>query len=135
VWFLHGRSDDTIKLAGKRLGPADVESVLMTHPDVVEAAAVGVPDPVKGEVLWCFVIVRPGVQPTDALRRQLSDQVAAGMGQPFRPAAIRFTPQLPKTRSAKIIRRAIRAAVTGGDPGDLSSMEDPAAMEAIRNAN
>lgn len=134
AWFLHGRSDDTIKLAGKRLGPADVEGILMTHSGVLEAAAVGIPDAVKGEVLWCFIILKSGIAPNDELRKELSDLVATELGQPFRPAAVRFSTQLPKTRSAKILRRAIRAVVTGGDPGDLSSMEDAAAMEAVRSA-
>jgi acetyl-CoA synthetase len=136
VWFLHGRSDDTIKLAGKRLGPADVEAVLMTHPSVVEAAAVGIPDPVKGEALWCFVVRRVATtsEPDDGLRGELSDLLARELGHPFRPAAVRFCSLLPKTRSAKILRRLIRALVTDSDLGDLSSMEDPAALEAIRTA-
>jgi acetyl-CoA synthetase len=134
VWFLHGRSDDTIKLAGKRLGPADVEAVLMTHPSVVEAAAVGIPDPLKGEALWCFVVRKSTPDPDDTLRGELSDLVARELGQPFRPARVRLSTMLPKTRSAKILRRVIRAVVTDADLGDLSSMEDPAALEAIRAA-
>ncbi|HEX5615192.1 MAG TPA: AMP-binding protein [Acidimicrobiia bacterium] len=133
-WFLHGRSDDTIKLAGKRLGPAEVETVLVAHPAVVEAAAVGVPDDVKGEVLWAFVVLASGVAPTDALRAELVGLVAEHLGAAFRPAAVRFTDALPKTRSAKILRRAIRATVTGESAGDLSGLEDPAALDAIATA-
>jgi acetyl-CoA synthetase len=133
-WYLHGRSDDTIKLAGKRLGPAEVETALVAHPAVVEAAAVGVPDDVKGESLWCFVVTAPGVEAGGPLADELREVVAAALGPAFRPAQVRFTAALPKTRSAKVLRRAIRAVVTGGDPGDLSGLEDPGAIDAIQAA-
>jgi acetyl-CoA synthetase len=133
-WFLHGRSDDTIKLAGKRLGPAEVETVVVGHPAVVEAAAVGVPDPVKGEALWVFVVVAPGVVANDALRAELSAMVTEHLGSSFRPAAVRFTTALPKTRSAKVLRRAIRSVVTGAAPGDLSGLEDPGTLDAVAHA-
>ena len=133
-WFLHGRSDDTIKLAGKRLGPAEVESVLVTHPAVVEAAAIGVPDEVKGEALWVFVVLDGGVALTDGLRTELAELVASRLGSSFRPSAVRATTALPKTRNAKVLRRAIRAAVLGRDPGDLSSLEDASTIDAVRTA-
>jgi acetyl-CoA synthetase len=133
-WYLHGRSDDTIKVAGKRLGPAEVETVLVAHPDVVEAAAVGVPDPVKGEALWCFVVVAPGADTGDALRADLAARVVDVLGPSFRPASVRFTRALPKTRSAKVLRRAIRAVAVGGDPGDLSGLEDPTTLDAVAQA-
>jgi acetyl-CoA synthetase len=133
-WFLHGRSDDTIKVAGKRLGPAEVESVLVSHPAVVEAAAVGIPDEVKGEVLWCFVVLGAGVESNEALRAELVALVADRVGKSFKPSAVRFTAALPKTRNAKVLRRAIRAVVVGGDAGDLSALEDPATVEAVRAA-
>jgi acetyl-CoA synthetase len=133
-WFLHGRSDDTLSVAGKRLGPAEVESALATHAAVAESAAVGVPHPVKGEAIWCFVALRPGVEPSDALAAALTDVVAEHLGRAFAPARVVFVGELPKTRSAKIVRRAIRAAALGEDPGDLSSLEDPAALDAIREA-
>jgi acetyl-CoA synthetase len=133
-WFLHGRSDDTIKVAGKRLGPAEVESVLVTHPHVVEAAAIGVPDEVKGEKLWAFVVLDDGVEVTDSLRGELADLVAARLGSSFRPSAVRATSALPKTRNAKVLRRAIRATVLGRDPGDLSSLEDESTIDAVRMA-
>jgi acetyl-CoA synthetase len=134
-WFLHGRSDDTIKVAGKRLGPAEVESVLVSHPSVVEAAAVGIPDEVKGEALWCFVVVGEDVVADDALRAELTALVADRVGTSFRPSAIRFTSALPKTRNAKVLRRAIRSVVVGRDAGDLSALEDPATVEAIKVAH
>lgn len=133
-WFLHGRSDDTIKVAGKRLGPAEVESVVVAHPWVLEAAAVGVPDDVKGEALWVFVVPAPGARADDALRDELRDLVARRLGASFRPAQVRFTAALPKTRSAKVLRRAIRAVVTGAPPGDLSGLEDPSTLDAVRKA-
>jgi len=134
-WYLHGRSDDTIKVAGKRLGPAEAESALVSHPAVVEAAAVGVPDELKGEALWCFVVLKPGTDPTEELRVELTEIVADQLGRAFRPSAIRFVGALPKTRNAKVLRRAIKATVLGQDPGDLSSLEDPAAIDAVRAAS
>ena len=133
-WFLHGRSDDTLKIAGKRMGPAEIESVLVAHPSVAESAAVGVPDEVKGEKVWCFAVLKPGVDPNDELRAELRAMVEKEFGKAFRPDAIRFVSALPKTRSAKILRRAVRAAALGEDPGDLSSLENPAALEEIRSA-
>ncbi|HEX9695184.1 MAG TPA: AMP-binding protein [Actinomycetota bacterium] len=132
-WYLHGRSDDTLKIAGKRLGPAEVESILVEHPAVAESAAVGVPDEVKGEKVWCFVVLRPGVAGDAALAATLRTMVADGLGKAFRPDAVRFVNALPKTRSAKILRRAVRAAALGEDPGDLSSLENPAALDEIRS--
>jgi acetyl-CoA synthetase len=133
-WYLHGRSDDTLKVAGKRLGPAEVESILVGHPSVAESAAVGVPDEVKGEKVWCYVVLKPGIEPSEDLRKELRARVAAGLGKAFTPDAVRFTTALPKTRSAKILRRTVRALALGEDPGDLSSLEDPAALEAVRSA-
>ncbi len=133
-WYLRGRSDDTIKVSGKRLGPAEVESALVGHPAVAEAAAVGVPHEIKGEALWCYVVLAAGVESSEALRGDLVDTVSAALGKSFRPSAVRFVDALPKTRSAKVLRRAIRALATGRDPGDLSSLEDPAALDAVRSA-
>ncbi|MFN2613864.1 MAG: acetate--CoA ligase [Actinomycetota bacterium] len=133
-WYLHGRSDDTLKVAGKRLGPAEVESILVGHPAVAEAAVVGIPDEVKGEKVWCYVVLRPGVDAAEELRQELRALVAAELGKAFTPDSVRFTKALPKTRSAKIVRRAVRALALGEDPGDLSSLEDPAALDAVRGA-
>jgi acetyl-CoA synthetase len=131
-WFLHGRSDDTLKIAGKRLGPAEVESALAHHPGVAESAAVGIPDDVKGETIWCFVVLRPSATPSDDLAAELAGVVASHVGKAFRPSRVLFVEELPKTRSAKIVRRALRAAAMGADPGDLSSLENPAALDRIR---
>jgi acetyl-CoA synthetase len=131
-WFLHGRSDDTMNIAGKRLGPAEVESALTEHPAVAESAAVGVPHDIKGESIWCFVITKPGAATDDELAARLKAEVATHLGKAFTPDRIVFVDDLPKTRSAKILRRAIRATVLGEDPGDLSSLENPTAIEKIR---
>jgi len=133
-WFIHGRSDDTLKIAGKRVGPAEVESVLVGHPAVNEAAAIGVPHEVKGESVVCFAVLRPGHEASDALRAELVDRVARHMGRAIRPERVLFARELPKTRSAKIMRRVIRATYLGKDPGDLSSLENPAAVTAIGQA-
>jgi acetyl-CoA synthetase len=131
LWYLLGRSDDTIKVAGKRLGPAEVESVLSGHPAVAESAAVGVPDEMKGESLVCFVVLRKGQEPSDKLGDELQDRIASAMGKPLRPKAIYFVPDLPRTRNAKILRRVVKAVYLGLEPGDLSSLENPASLDAI----
>src|SRR5438477_1796316 len=133
-WFLQGRSDDTLKIAGKRLGPAEVESVLVGHAAVAEAAAIGVPHEVKGEAIVCFVVLKQGVEPSEPLREKLVDHVAHEMGKALKPSRVLFTGDLPKTRSAKIMRRVIRATYLGREPGDLSSLANPAAIKMIAEA-
>lgn len=131
-WYILGRSDDTIKVAGKRVGPAEVEAILTAHPAVSEAAAVGVPHLVKGEALVCFVVLRPGSSPGEALMGELKSLVGQRLGKALRPEAVHAVPELPKTRNAKILRRVIRRTFLGEDPGDLSSLENPQAVAAIR---
>ena len=133
-WYLHGRSDDTLNVAGKRIGPAEYESAAVNHPAVVECAAVGIPDEVKGTAVWCFCILKPDADPTDELAADVKKVIAGELGKAFAPSRIKFVEELPKTRSAKILRRAIRARVLGDDPGDLSSLENPSALEAIDKA-
>jgi len=130
-WFLHGRSDDTLNIAGKRIGPAELESAVVAHPAVAEAAAVGVPHEVKGEVAWIFCVVTPSYEADDALADELGALVADELGKAFKPDRILFVAALPKTRSAKIVRRAVRATALGQDPGDMSSVENPDALEEI----
>ena len=119
-WFLHGRSDDTLNLAGKRIGPAEIESAVVGHPAVTEAAAVGIPHEVKGEVAWVFCTLRPGVEATEELAAEVGEAAAARLGKAFRPDRVIFVPALPKTRSAKIVRRAVRA--TGSRRGSRRSL-------------
>ena len=133
-WFLHGRSDDTLNIAGKRIGPAELESAAVAHPAVSEADAVGIPHEVKGEVAWVFCVLAPGKEASDDLAAAIGELVAAKLGKAFRPDRVVFVPSLPKTRSAKIMRRAVRARALGEDPGDLSSLENPEALDAIAGA-
>jgi acetyl-CoA synthetase len=134
LWYILGRSDDTIKIAGKRLGPAEVESVLVGHPAVSEAAAIGVPDPIKGEALICFCVLEPGKEASEKLREELRGRVADELGKPLKPEIVKFLNDLPRTRNAKIMRRIIRAAYLHLDPGDLSALENPYSLESVRNA-
>ena len=134
LWYILGRSDDTIKVAGKRLGPAEVESVLTRNPAVVESAAIGVPHEVKGSQLVMFVVLKKGVEPSDALRKELRAMIVAEMGKPLAPKAILFVSDLPKTRNAKVMRRMIRSAYLGQNLGDTSSLVNPEAVEEIRRA-
>jgi acetyl-CoA synthetase len=133
-WFLHGRSDDTLNIAGKRIGPAELESAAVSHPAVAEAAAIGVPHEVKGEVAWIFCVAKPGIEANGELGRAVAAAVGDELGKAFRPDRVVFVPALPKTRSAKIVRRAVRARALGHDPGDLSSLENPEALDEIAAA-
>jgi acetyl-CoA synthetase len=130
-WFLHGRSDDTLNIAGKRIGPAELESAAVGHPAVAEAAAVGIPHDVKGEVAWLYCVLAPG---EEATQEEIAAAVAAELGKAFAPDRVLFVSALPKTRSAKIVRRAVRARALGQDPGDLSTLENPEALEEIVRA-
>ncbi len=134
LWYILGRSDDTIKVAGKRLGPAEVEAILNAHEAVAESAAIGVPHPIKGEEVAAFCVLKPGFEPSEPLRQSLVDRLIAELGKPLKPRTLRFTRALPKTRNAKVMRRVIRATYLGLDPGDVSSLEDPATVDAIREA-
>ena len=133
-WFLFGRSDDTIKIAGKRTGPAEVEAALLDHPAVTEAAAIGVPHDIKGEALVCFAVLKKGFEPTDKLRRELSDQVVKHLGKTLRPELVKFVRMLPKTRSAKIVRGVIKKKWLGLDLGDVASIDNPDAIDEILRA-
>jgi len=140
LWYILGRSDDTIKVAGKRLGPAEVESILVAHPQVSEAAAVGVPDPIKGEALVCFCVLKKDangdIDPSTALRTSLAAElkgnVARDLGKALAPRDVFFVPDIPKTRNAKVMRRVVRAAYIGEKLGDTSALENPAALDEIR---
>jgi acetyl-CoA synthetase len=133
-WYIHGRSDDTLKIAGKRVGPAEVESAAVSFPAVLEAAAIGVPHRVKGEVIVVLCVLRPGESGDAELAVAVADHVAAQLGKPLRPEAVHVVSALPRTRSGKVMRRVARAAYLGTDPGDLSALENPLALESIRAA-
>lgn len=131
-WFIHGRSDDTIKIAGKRTGPAEIETFLLATGKVAEAAAIGVPDPVKGSAVVCVCVPTRGVGETPALVEELRRAVADGLGSSFRPKEIAFVDDLPKTRSMKIMRRVVRAIWVGDEAGDLSGLVNPEAVAQLR---
>lgn len=133
-WYILGRSDDTIKVAGKRVGPAEVESAAVGHPAVQEAAAIAVPHPVKGDTIVVFVVLRPGREPGEGLRREVEARVVGELGRALKPEAIKFVTDLPKTRNAKVMRRVIRARHLGLPLGDTMALENPAAVEAIGRA-
>ncbi len=145
-WFILGRSDDTLKVAGKRVGPAEVESLLVAHEAVAEAAVIGVPDEIKGTKMIAFCVLKgiadgssamnaPREQNAADLEIELKQLVAKDMGKPLAPSRIYFVAAIPKTRNAKIMRRVIRAAYLGEDAGDLSALENPNAVEEIKNTN
>jgi acetyl-CoA synthetase len=129
-WYLHGRSDDTLNIAGKRIGPAELESAAISSGIVAEAAAIGVPHALKGEAAWIFCVPL-GVEQDDEL---VAGAVAKMLGKAFKPEKVLWVGALPKTRSAKIVRRAVRARVLGKDPGDLSALENPECLEEIARA-
>ncbi|MFQ5918601.1 MAG: AMP-binding protein [Thermoplasmata archaeon] len=134
-WFLQGRSDDTINVAGKRIGPSEVEGALMSHPAVVEAAVIGVPDALKGEALVAFVVVTDGRGAEDGLEEELITHVGGELGKTMRPHAVYVVSALPKTRSGKIVRRLIKARFLGQELGDLSSLENPEVLHEIPEAS
>jgi acetyl-CoA synthetase len=155
-WFILGRSDDTLKVAGKRVGPAEVESLLVAHPLVTEAAVIGVPDEAKGTAMVAFCVLQnsppykgggaaasadgvvlsgettESTESTEQLASELRTLVAKDMGKPLAPSKIHFVSALPKTRNAKVMRRVLRSAYLGEDPGDLSALENPTAVEELR---
>jgi acetyl-CoA synthetase len=133
-WFLHGRSDDTLKIAGKRVGPAEIETVVLETGKVLECAAIGVPDEIKGEVPVVFAVLKPGVEPSDEIREEIKRVVAERLGKPITPKDVKFVSALPKTRNAKIMRRLIRNKFLGKPLGDISSLENPQALDEIDKA-
>ena len=132
LWYILGRSDDTIKIAGKRLGPAEVESILVAHPKVSEAAAVGVPDSIKGEALVCFCVLKKDANGGVDLAAELKRSVARDLGKALAPRDVLFVTDIPKTRNAKVMRRVVRAAYIGEKLGDTSALENPASLEEIK---
>lgn len=132
MYYILGRSDDTIKVAGKRIGPAEVENVLVSHPAVAEAAAIGVPDEIKGQAVVAFVVLQLDLEPDEALRGELALRVAEELGKPLAPKEVLFVGDIPKTRNAKVMRRLLRSAYLGEEPGDLGALVNPEALEEVR---
>jgi acetyl-CoA synthetase len=132
-WFLHGRADDALNVAGRKVGPAEVEGAAMEHDGVNQAAAVGAPDDTTGTAVVLYVIVEEGIEETDAFREEVREMVGEELGKPFRPREVLFVDEFPKTQSGKIIRRAVEATYTGEELGDMSSIENPEALEALED--
>jgi len=131
-WYIRGRSDDTLKVAGKRTGPAEIEGLLAATGHVVESAVVGLPDPIKGHAVCCVVVLSRDTTLNGVVRGALSRAVVEGLGAAFRPAHIVAVPELPKTRNMKVMRRIVRAVAVGDPPGDLSSLVNPESVELLR---
>ncbi|RJT04400.1 AMP-binding protein [Halococcus sp. IIIV-5B] len=134
LWFLHGRADDALNVAGRKVGPAEVEGALMDHDAVNQAAAVGVPDDTTGTAVVAYTVLEDDVEESDDLREALRDRVGTDLGKPFRPREVLFVEEFPKTQSGKIIRRAIASVYRGEELGDMSSIENPAALDAVERA-
>ena len=133
-FWIQGRADDVLNVSGHRIGNAEVESALVSHEKVAEAAVIGKPHELKGECIVAYVVLKEGVEPSDELREELREHVAKEMGKIARPDEIWFVNDLPKTRSGKIMRRVIRAKALGQDVGDVSTLANPEAVEEITRA-
>lgn len=131
-WFVEGRSDDTFNVSGKRLGPAEVEAVLLADAAVADAAVVGVHHPVKGQAPWCFCVAVPGAAAGEGTAEELRERVAEALGRSFRPERVVFVARLPRTRSQKVVRRLLRDLAEGREPGDVSGLEDPGVVDELR---
>jgi len=127
-WHIHGRSDDTLKISGRRVGPAEIESALLEQPGVAEAAVIGAPDAMKGQVAVAFVVARPGAALGEA---ELTHAFIAAIGKGMAPSRIHVVAALPKTKNGKVMRRAIRAQYLGEPVGDLSSLDPATPLDCI----
>jgi len=137
-YFILGRTDDVINVAGHRLGTREIEESISAHPNVAEVAVVGVADQLKGQVAMAFAVVKDASLIADEasslkLEGEIMKLVDRDLGAVARPARVRFVTVLPKTRSGKLLRRAVQAVCEGRDPGDLTTMDDPAALQQIRD--
>ena len=133
-YFILGRTDDVINVAGHRLGTREIEEAVNMHPAIAECAVVGVADPLKGQMPLAFAVAKAAVDDSGKLEKDVMDTVDRQLGAIARPRAVHFVSLLPKTRSGKTLRRSIQALAEGRDPGDLTTIEDPGALEQIRNA-
>ena len=132
LYYILGRSDDTIKISGKRTGPSELEGILIATGKLAEAAVFGIPHSVKGSAIVCACVPMPGVEGDPGLAAQLSSAIVAGMGTSYRPETILFVDDLPRTRNLKIMRRVLRAVFEDKDPGDLSALANPEAVDRLR---
>lgn len=132
-WYILGRSDDTLKISGKRTGPSEIENLLMETGLISESAVVGIPDEVKGSTIACVCVPKPGIEENSELTKKLSTAVVEGMGRSYRPKEILYVSDLPRTRTMKIMRRVVKAVLTGGSPGDLSSLVNPETVDELES--
>ena len=132
LWYLLGRSDDTIKIAGKRTGPAEIESILVGSGLVAECAVIGLPDALTGSSLACVCVPLPNTTKTPQLQQDISTCVAQRFGAPYRPKLVLLVSSLPKTRNEKIMRRVIRSVLSGAHSGDLSALVNPEAVAELQ---
>lgn len=130
-WYILGRSDDTLKIAGKRVGPAEIESILVQSVEVIEAAVIGIPDDIKGTSLIAFCVIDPNQAADSTLAARLVEHIRQSMGKPMAPKAIHFVPALPKTRNAKVMRRLLRDAYLGQESSDISALANPEALDYL----
>jgi acetyl-CoA synthetase len=133
IWFL-GRADEVMKIAGHRIGTLEIESALVSHQSVAEAAVIGKPDEIKGEVAVAFVVLRRDYTPSDELKTEISKHIRSTVGPIAVPSEIMFVNKLPKTRSGKIMRRLLKAIVGGATLGDMSTLEDGASVEEVKKS-
>jgi acetyl-CoA synthetase len=131
-FFVLGRSDDTLKIAGKRVGPAEIEAVLLELPELREVAAIGIPDPAKGQQLVICAVPASDSTQQESLAGMMSDRIETALGKPFKPAQIHVVANLPKTRNGKIMRRVIRSILCQQPLGDLSSLDNPESIQLLR---
>ena len=132
LWYVHGRSDDTIKLAGKRTGPSEIEALLLATGKVKDAAAVAIDDPIKGSAVVCAVVAAPDAPGEVELTPLLSSAITKGLGGPYKPRSILYVSDLPRTRNGKVMRRVIRSVLTGKPAGDVSSLINPEAVDELQ---
>jgi propionyl-CoA synthetase len=138
-YFVLGRTDDVINVAGHRLGTREIEEAVQAHSGIAEVAVIGMADPLKGQVPVAFAVVKDPARVADAagvarMRKEVMDTVDRELGAIARPGAVYFVTLLPKTRSGKLLRRSLQALAEGRDPGDLTTIEDPASLEQIKAA-
>jgi acetyl-CoA synthetase len=132
-YWLLGRVDDVLNVSAHRIGTAELESALVSHPKVAEAAVIGIPDEITGQAIAAFVTIRSGFVADDALAQELRAHVAKAIGPIARPKVLRFTAELPKTRSGKIMRRLLRDVAEGRVTGDTTTLTDPNVLAEIRS--
>jgi acetyl-CoA synthetase len=132
-WLL-GRADEILKIAGHRMGTMELESALVSHPAIAEAAVIGVPHEIKGEAIVVFVILKQDYNPSDELKKELKNHLRKTVGPIASPEQIYFVSKLPKTRSGKIMRRVLKAVVTDMSIGDVSTLEDEASIKEVKQA-